>query len=480
MSAPREYHEPARHVPVLGEWDVAVCGGGAAGCAAALAAARLGAKTIILERYGYLGGATVSQLVSHILSTNGVDFQGVWHDWIRALRKRGGVTDLFFQHRRIRGGVDPEVVKYAWDDLLSDAGVEFLHHAWCSQAIIERNMAVGVVVETTGGRGAVYAKRVIDATGDGSVCAAAGVPWEQGDGKNPWSQSLTKVFRMGNVQWPEHGYGKEEMDRFRERLRGALERKEYNSPVIANGRVVSYAANNNVHKSVMPYRTEMNMFPSRVLRVNPLNPFDLTRAEREGRRQAWDCADFLKRYIDGFKNSYLLDTNAHIGLRDSRRVKGVNTVTNEDVWNFTKYADGIAMNSWDIDVWPADSYDAPAVPNHEDAYQERIERMNSGDYFDIRYGCVVAAGVDNLLMAGRCLSAGHKAQASLRIQQTCMSTGQAAGTAAALSLKADVTPRELDPMTVVAQLKQDRDVEPAFDVLKKLPGQQLSHREKQA
>jgi hypothetical protein len=132
-----------------------------------------------------------------------------------------------------------------------------------------------------------------------------------------------------------------------------------------------------------------------------------------------------------------------------------------------KYGDGIARSSWDIDVWPADSYTAPAVDRASEEWRKRHEKIRSGEYFDIRYGCVVARGVDNLLMAGRCLSAEHVAEASLRIQQTCMATGQAAGTAAALSIQANTTPRELDPMVVAARLEEERETaEPAFEVLR--------------
>jgi hypothetical protein len=210
----------------------------------------------------------------------------------------------------------------------------------------------------------------------------------------------------------------------------------------------------------------MNVFASRVLQVNPLDPWDITRAEREGREQAWQCAEALQRHAPGYEQAYLLDTNAHIGLRDSRRIRGMATVSGDDALLFRKYADGIARSSWDIDIWPAESYSAPAVDRESDAYQLRKAKMLAGDYFDIRYGCLVAAGVDNLLVAGRCLSAERTAQASLRIQQTCQSTGQAAGTAAALSLRAGTTPRELNPQTLVAQLLKDRDVEPAFAELR--------------
>ena len=452
------YREPSREIPILADYEVVVCGAGAAGCAAAIAAARHGARTLVVERDGFLGGATVSQLVGHVLSTNGVDFQGIWHEWIAQVRKRGGLSadDLIGQPGLFRLGVDPETVKYAWDDLLSEAGVEILHHAWCSQCIVEDGVARGVVAETKGGRQAILAKRVIDCTGDGAVCAAAGVPWDQGDGEHPWSQALTKVFRMGNVQWPRNGYQPEQLAQARKALADAVARGEFDCPVVTNGRALTYSANNNVHRSVAPYRTEMNVFPSRVLRVDTLDPWDFTRAEREGREQAWQSAEFIKRYVPGFESSYLLDTSQHIGVRDTRRIRGRAVVTAEDAWHFRKHPESIARSSWDIDLWPADSYDSAAVPREDPVYKKRTKRMQQGEYFDIPYGCIVAEGIENLLMAGRCISAERAAQGSLRIQQTCQSTGQAAGTAAALSLQSNATVARLDVPQLIDHLAADR------------------------
>lgn len=163
MTEPRHYTEPARDIPVLGEWDVVVCGGGAAGSAAAIAAARAGAKTLLAERDAHLGGTTVSALVNVILSTNGVDFQGVWHEWARQLQALGGIAPLHWEDRMgtrwLAGSAAPEMVKLAWDKLLTDAGAEILHLAWVASAIVEDRVIRGVVVETKGGRSAILAKR---------------------------------------------------------------------------------------------------------------------------------------------------------------------------------------------------------------------------------------------------------------------------------------------------------------------------------
>jgi hypothetical protein len=464
------YREPARDLPVLGSYDVVICGGGPAGCTAAIAAARHGADTLLVESYGFLGGATVSQLVCVVLSTNGVDFQGIWHEYARGLRRRGGITELRGAGSgQLSGAVDPEVVKYVWDELVEAAGVTQLLHACGATAIVEDGVARGVLVETRAGRQAILAARVIDCTGDGIVAAQSGVPWEQGDGAHPWAMALTKVFRMGNIAWPDNHPNPEDIEAFRCNLRAAIERGEYTTPIITETDRLPMYVNGKLWQMPSP-RNEYLSVMSRVLRVDPLDPFDFTRAEREGRAQAWECADACRRFAPGFEHAYLLDTSMQIGLRSSRRVQGLATVTAEDADAFRKYPDGIARSSWDVDVWPADSYTAPAVDRGAPDYAARRAQLIAGEYFDIRYGCLVARGIDNLLVAGRCISAEHRAQASLRIQQTCMATGQAAGTAAAMSLHASVTPRELDAASLVGQLAADRAaVEPAFEVLRQLP-----------
>lgn len=455
MELPESYREPARDVPVLGEWDVVVCGGGPAGCAAAIAAARGGARVLLLEREGYLGGATVMSLVCVILSTNGVDFQGIWHEWVQGLRRRRGISKFHRSDAHYSATVVPEVVKFVWDDLLTAAGVEILHHVYTCGAIIDNGMMRGILAETKAGRRAIYAKRTIDCTGDAVVCHYAGVPWEQGDGVNKWAMSLTKVFRIGNAHRPPNWPDEAALEKLAADLSAAVDRGEYASAVVKEQKRLLGYVRGWIWKMPAP-RNELISVLSRVLKADPLDPWDITRAEREGRATAWEAADVYRRFVPGCEQSYLLDTSNHVGIRSSRRIRGLATVTARDAIDLVSYPDEIARSSWDIDVWPADSYTAPAVDRDSDAWKQRIERLHAGGYFGIRYGALLPIGVDNLLVAGRCLSAEHVAESSLRIQQTCQATGEAAGTAAAMSLARRVTPRELDALDIVGQLRRDR------------------------
>lgn len=412
-----------RDVPVWGAYDVVVCGGGPAGCAAAIAAARLGAHTLLIEKYGYLGGAAVAQLVSVVLSTNGVDFQGVWHEWARELRAGNALAPmqrsevpLYPGLTWLRSSVTPEGVKRAWDTLVRASGTEQLLLAHLCGTCVEDGVITGVLVHTRAGLRVVRARRVVDATGDAAVCHDAGVPWDRGVVGKPWGQAVSLVRRWGGVPAPTTPGGPATLAGLPEML-GRVDRKC----------------------------------------VDPLDPAALTAALCDARREIWSQAD---GFTDG---RYLVESAAEMGIRISRVVQGIARVSDDDAWACRAAPDGIARASWELDVHPPDE-ETPLPErwfhSRSAAYAARAARVAAGAWFDVPYGCLVASEVDNLLVAGRCISAGYLAQGSLRIQQTCMATGQAAGTAAAMSLQAGVTPRDLDTAPLLTQLARDRDVVP--------------------
>lgn len=440
------YNEPSRNVPVLGEWDAVVCGGGPAGCAAAVAAARHGARTLLVEKESHLGGAAVSALVNVILSTNGVDFQGIWHELASKLKLCGGISALHWEDRMgtrwLAGSSSPELVKLAWDELLMDAGVEILHFAWVAGAIVEDRLMRGILVETKGGRHAVMAKRVIDCTGDADVCALAGAGYESGIEGKPWTQGVSVNALLGGLKVPV------------DYLPGTHPRSAGSSPLFQRGLL-------------------------RFLNIDPLNPWDLSRIMREGRRLTLERVEKLRAEVgeagavgsELCQGPYIAQTATMPGIRVSRRIHGVAVATAADAFELRKYPDGIARSSWEIDFHSAESssengfvYEGNYMGMRSPEYKPRQRRTEQGDWFDIRYGCLIPKGIGNLLVAGRCVSCDLVAQASLRIQQTCMSMGQAAGTAAALSIGQGITPDALEGEKLALLLQHEHlAVAPAFD-----------------
>jgi len=427
------FHEPDRELPVLGEFDVLVCGGGPAGCAAAVASARHGANTLLVEKSGALGGAPVTQGVCVVLSTNAVDFQGMWHEWARRLQNYNGISRFVRTSSPLypnevewfRTSVDPECVKRAWDELADEAGARQLLHAYAAGVVIEENAVAGVILETRAGRQVVRARRVIDATGDAIVCSQAGIPWHRGVDNKPWPQAVSLTAIAGFTSGMP-GYVPGEMQHGGPGTRG-------NRPERGFGR---------------GDRKE----------VDPLDPWAVSDAVRALRREMWARSNKLQ------PNRYLIATADELGVRTSRIVVGRKTITNDDAWDYRRRDDGIARSSWELDVHPPDEEPIPERYFHSESavYSERNKRSVAGEYFDIPYGAIIASEVNNLLVAGRIVSSELLAQGSLRIQQTCMSTGQAAGTAAALSIADNVLPQDLDLAKLQSTLAKDRDIAPAL------------------
>ena len=471
--APQTVTETARDIPVLGTWDVLVAGSGPAGCAAALAASRGGARTLLVERDGFLGGAPAGQLVTSILTTNAMDCQGIWHEFMREAKRRGGATGLVPHPKPLAdyllaGSLDPETVKATWDALMDQAGVDVLHNALACGAAVANGLLEAVFAETVAGRHAILARRVIDCTGDGAVCAAAGVPWEQGRAGEPYGMACNLACRLARVRRRERPLEEDRLPAIAAALDAARRETGYDDADIT-AELLARIGNRKRGRRGEPF-DQLSGPGTFLFEVNPLNPWDVTRAERQGRRFHWRTAELLRRCVPDQADGHVAFSAPHLAVRSSRRIRGRYTVTEDDVWAFRKYPDdGIARGSWDIDIYDPHGYDGCSVPRHTPEYQARIERMKRGDYYDIRYGAILAEGVENLLVAGRCLSAEHVAQASLRIQQTCMATGQAAGTAAAMSLDRGAAPGDLEVSALLARLAADRAaVEPAFEEIARL------------
>jgi glycine/D-amino acid oxidase-like deaminating enzyme len=450
--------EPASEVKVIREADVVVVGGGPGGHAAAVSAARNGADTVLIERYGHLGGMATGGLVIMIphLSdgTNRMVLKGQCKEWLDRLDKSGAVAhqryedvgsvdkDIveywndFHQFFVVEGRVqlaamvDPELLKCALNDMVEEAGVKLFLHSWGTRTITEGNEAKGVIFESKSGRQAILADVVIDGTGDGDLLPSAGAEFDRTINPNLRISTAAVVFRLGNVDTKKHqAFRKSDPRGYGELM---------NQLVKGGGFPV---AQRSAHEDVL---WVSNWIPG----LDILNVEDLTRAEVEIRKKMIFTHDYFKKNIPGFERSFILDTASQTGTRGARRVMGEYMVTEKDWRAGTTYDDTIAV-----------------IP------QQRHVISDEFPHFHVPFRTLVPKKVDSLLVAGRSFSSDDVANNEYNLIPHCTLYGMAAGTAAALSIKAGVKVRNVDIKALKASLiKQDVVLPETLDMsVKPLP-----------
>jgi glycine/D-amino acid oxidase-like deaminating enzyme len=425
----------AQSIPVIWAGDVAVIGGGSAGCAAAVASARHGASTLLVESGGFFGGTAAGVLDtmygffpagSEERIVGGIGWEianTLLEDGQAVLRGNtyGAGTGVTYE---------PEALKVLWDATLVDAGVTPLLHARMGAVIMDASAVVGVVVLTRRGPFRIDAKRVVDASGDADVAWAAGCSLEMPTEQRR-VQPLTATFRMGGVGKPAP----------------TSELHRLMQEADASGEYVLPRLEGSAHYTVLPGVYHTNM--TRVSGIDPTNPWATTAAEIEGRKQATEYARFLHDKVPGYEEAYLLGTSVWIGTRETRRLIGEYVLRKDDVLSARQFDDAIALCGAPVEdhdggsatIWQYVGTDGEGGP--------------TGLSYGIPYRCLVPVQVEGLLVAGRSLSATHNAHASARSIAQCLSYGQAAGTAAALSVAADVDLRDVDTDELRAALIAD-------------------------
>lgn len=441
--------EPARRTPVVAAVDVLVCGGGPAGYCAAVAAARAGARTLLLEASGVLGGAAVQSLVLPIMTFHATPARavvaGIGEEVIRRVQDLGGspghVPDPLGCAATITP-VDPEMLRMAVLEVVYGAGVEVRLHTQVVEVLCEGERVTGVIVEGKSGRAAVRAQVVVDATGDGDVAARAGAGFTHGRARDGRTQPMTMMFRLGDVDGaavrdairaaPEDFVLSEAARRdlgalpvlgvagFFSRVRAAQEAGELGS---FRDRVLYF-------ELPAPGQVVVNM--TRVTGVSGTRTEDLSRATREGLEQVHQVLAFLRRRVPGFGDARLLQTAAQVGVRETRHLAGRYTLTAEDVLEGRDFEDGVARGAFPIDI------------HSPDGKGLELRTMPSGTSYAIPYRCMLPERLEHLLVSGRAIAATHEASGSARLSPTCMALGEAAGLAAALAVEAGIQPSRVD------------------------------------
>ncbi|NGN62342.1 FAD-dependent oxidoreductase [Streptomyces sp. A7024] len=433
MTAARLTEAEAAALPLLWEGDVAVAGGGSAGCAAAVAAARLGARTLLIEGYGFLGGTGTAVLDTFYgFYAPGPDAPrvvgGIGWEVCEALTARG---EAFERPNTYGAGTgvtyEPEALKAVWDELTSAAGADVLLHARVTGVVLDGDRVTGLAVDCAGGPRLVRAAAVIDATGDAEVAWRAGCALERPRRERPL-QPMTTTFRIAGVD-----------------LTATPSRKLHAlmAEAAASGAYDLPRREGSVHRTVHPGTGHTNL--TRVTGLDPTDPWDLSRAESEGRRQAAEYLRFLRERVPGYEDAVLTGTSVRIGVRESRRLAGRTVLRREDVLAARDFPDAIARCGA-----PVEDHDGGTGTVW--AY---VGGARTGLTYGVPYGCLVPRTLRGLLVAGRCLSATHDAHASVRSMAQCMATGQAAGAACALSVRRGADPGGVDVAELRGQLLAD-------------------------
>ncbi len=429
---------PETKVEVMAETDILVCGGGPAGVAAACTAARHGAKTILIERWPFLGGMGTAALVNiwHLSDREKIVIKGIAEEAVERANQRKWIRFRGSLKRYETHDFDPEGMKVVFHDMLESSGVRVICHLTAGEPIVQDGRIQGVLVDTKRGRQAILAKTVIDATGDGDVAAKAGVAFDYGRESDGLVQGMTMMYRLcgideSQVKAVSQELGRQVMADMREAA------KSGELPPFQPAFGIGHARN----------RCIPNMCP---LSGNPLDEEELTQLTIQGRRQVFAYWDWLRERLPGLENMAIEQTGTALGVRESRRVRGTKTLTADMVLNATKQPDAIGHGFWMIDI-----HDPKGT-----GYTTWNDRGNHnmlpvGQSYHIPLGMCLNAQIPNLAVAGRCASSTHEAHSSVRLQSHVLAMGQGVGTAAALALRNGVQMDEVDTKKLQDTLRSD-------------------------
>lgn len=411
--------ENARNVPVLRETEVLVLGSGPAGIGAALASARMGAKTLIIEQSGALGGVSTSGMMSHWTGT--VDSRLYREVLKRACEEEGRPFD------EDAVLINPEILKRLYLKMLREAGADILLYTVFSDILMCDGVIKGVYAEGKEGRFFVRADIVIDCTGDGDVAYRAGVPYILGRSGDHRMQPMTLMFKVGGVDTDKavYPYGFEcTIDTAKGELQ-ALAKKYLPYPA---GHVLLY-------RSTLPGIVTCNM--TNCIEVDGTRSEDLTKAQVVCTEQIPVIVEFLQNYVPGYEKCYLLSSAASVGVRETRHFEGLYTITEEDIYAARQFDDWVVKGAhFNFDI-----HNLHGAGLDEHGLQKGYKQAKG---YTIPYRCLLPCKTDNLLLAGRCISGTHVAHSNYRVMPICFAMGEGAGTAAALAVARGVMPRDID------------------------------------
>lgn len=440
-----------KEIPIYDTVDVLVVGAGPAGISAAVCSARAGVKTLVFDQNGSVGGQATAGRVGPFMSSYAATedtmiIRGVFKEIVDQMKELGGAIDPseiygeesysgFYKlgHKHV-GPFDHECFKLVCTQMILESGAKLLLHTQFIDTVMDEGKIVGVVIANKSGMAIIQAKVVIDCSGDADVAARSGVKFVIGNENDGNIQPATLFFRVGNVNTEKlKQHIKEHSDEIRP-FYGPfswLIREKKGEWEIPRGEICLFESPDNG-----VYRINT----TRILDVDGTNADDLTRAEVEGLFQAYKVYKFLKKYGAGFENACFLDTAETIGIRETRHIEGFYRMTGDDITNCKVPTDTIAVMATNMDTHNKDNPGGDFIT------------VKNGPYFGVPYRSLLPKNVDNLLVAGRSISADALAGSAIRMIPCCIAFGQAAGTAAAMALMKKLKPSEIDIYELRANL----------------------------
>jgi len=438
-----KFIEPARELEIIGDADVVVIGGGPGGFGAAISAARNGARVLVLERFGALGGTWTAGILSAIMNNTSV--RGVFTEYQRELEKRGGWRWWREDDPSSGGNYDSEVAKVVLDDMAAKAGVTVYYFAQVAHVFKngDGRRITGVVIQSKEGRHVVTGKVFIDSSGDGDVSALAGVPFEMGREGDHAMQPMTMVFKLDGVDNARaQAYFVTDPDC----RKACLAARARGEATVQEG----------VLTHPMPKPGQWQFNATRVLGYDGTKLRDISAATTEARRQVVQIATFMRNHIPGFEKSIIAETAPHIGVRETRRIRCDYTMTGDDIRQTRKHPDVIARGDWWIDIHnPKGEGLATNDGRQITPAQASVSGPPVGDWYEIPYRSITAHGLDNLLVASRCIDSTHEAHAAVRASQQICAIGEGAGAAAAQFVARNLASvRDVDIPAIQAGLRK--------------------------
>ena len=412
----------------MDNYDVIVAGGGFSGASAAISAAREGARVLLIEKSNCLGGAAGNCQIFPFMpywtqdtASGGKLYlsRGIFREIVEKMRALGAM----------RGDAEflDEYLKLVLNRMALEAGVKLLFRSCLTSVELQGDRIQGVTVSNVSGQQTFHAACFVDATGDGQLACLAGVPYQLGRSRDSLCQPMTLCFRVANVDTEAFQ---------KDRKRTAELYRQFRQ----EGKI------KNCREDILAFPTMIegvwHFNSTRICGKDPTDAWSLTEAEIEAREQVFELFDFLKEEVPAFAHAQLLSTASEIGVRESRKIEGEYLLTQEDLLACTRFEDAICTCNYDIDI------------HNPEGTGTSHYLFPAGAYYTIPYRCMLPRNRVNLLVTGRCISATHEAQASLRIMPTCACLGEAAGVAAAMA-SASVDNEKASNMTAVENVKAE-------------------------